>query len=441
MTSYQGNLSKLIIKNCVSTKDKMSKQIEICKLNKSQKQYIQDNLVVTTKMGKEISIFDFEDDMVNLPLYFGSQYSDEKQSQKGDFKECIGFIGNLKSEQEKVRNECMKFLSTIGTCILGAQPGFGKTITTIEIICRINVKTMILIKQTVVIEQWLESFQKYAPQKSVQKITSKTKINQDADIFILNPILLKNSDCINSKLYNICKNVKFLILDEVHLLLTEIFMKSLFKIHPFYLLGLSATPRRPKNDPFRNTFDWFFGPHIVERKLFRRHLVYIVKTNFEPDYLKYTPQGLDWNHVLNEQSENSMRNKIIVENILKFPNKIWLVLVKRVKHAEILQTLFKEKNFETELLIGSKIKFNKSCTILIGTTSKIGVGFDHAPINALCIAADVVEYFEQFLGRCMRDEKIEPIVLDFQDKLGVLNKHFYERVKEYKKYGGELMKI
>lgn len=41
----------------------------------------------------------------------------------------------------------------------------------------------------------------------------------------------------------------------------------------------------------------------------------------------------------------------------------------------------------------------------------------------------------------MRDEKIEPIVLDFQDKLGVLNKHFYERIKEYKKYGGELMKI
>lgn len=411
----------------------MSRHVEIKTLTFSQKQSIENVLMVTTKMGKPLSIFDFVDDFVNLPFYFGSQYIEPKPNNV-NFKECTGFNGKLKLDQEKVRDECITFLSTHGCCIMGAQPGFGKTITTIDIINRLNLKTMILVKQTVVVEQWIQSIQKYTPHIVVQKITRKTNIDEKAHVYILNPILLKNTDF--PALNRCCKNIQFLVLDEVHLLLTEMYMKSLFKIHPVYLLGLSATPRRPKGDPFENAFHWFFGPTLVERKLFRRHFVHVVKTHFQPEFLKYTTQGLDWNHVLNEQSKNVLRNKIIVRNVLKFPDKTWLILVKRVNHAELLQQLFQDKHVEPELLTGSKTIFDKSCRILIGTTSKIGVGFDHAPINALCIAADVVEYFEQFLGRCMRDDHIQPIVLDFQDDMRILQVHFHQRLKEYKKYGG-----
>jgi hypothetical protein len=90
-------------------------------------------------------------------------------------------------------------------------------------------------------------------------------------------------------------------------------------------------------------------------------------------------------------------------------------------------------------LTGSNKEFNKSTKILIGTTPKIGVGFDHSPIDALCMAADVLEYFEQFLGRCMRRQDVEPIVIDFKDDFKPLVRHLNIRIEKYIDYGGSVI--
>jgi len=425
----------------------MTARINIDDISREDKDFIQDTLVVVTNKNKQLSIFDIvqtkTECWIHLPLFFALRYSPKPFSTVP--KDCRGFLGELRPEQIKVRDECIKHLEVDGTCIMGTQPGFGKTITSIEMVCRINVKTMILVKQTVILNQWIKAFSCVAPHLKVQKISGNTAMNPDADVYILNPILMKpGSGSLLRGQLSLCNTVEFLILDEMHLIMTEMLLKSLYNIQPKYLLGLSATPRRPQNDPFKNVIKWFFGPNIVERKLFHPHTVHIVKTNYTPETLKYTPQGLDWNHVLNEQANSLERNCIIVSNVLKHKERIWLILVKRVSHAENLTNLFKERDIETETLVGTKTTFNKKCKILIGTTSKIGVGFDHAPINALCIAADVVEYFEQFLGRCMRVESSQeisqPIVFDFDDDFNILHKHCLHRISEYKKYGGIIIK-
>lgn len=417
----------------------MSCLINISALNKDHKKYIENTLVVETPLNRQISIFGLTKTKISLPFYFGHvfyQSVKEHISDNVSFDICTGFMGHLRPEQVVVRNECINFLKQDGVCIMGTQPGFGKTITSIEMMCRVEEKTMILVKQAVVLEQWIKSIEQYTPHKKIQKLESCSTMDTNADVYILNPLTLKPK----KNLHFDCSVVGFLIIDEMHLVMTEILMKSLFRIHPKYLLGLSATPRRPKDDPFQKTIEWFFGPNIVERKLNKSHDVVVVKTNFSPETLKYTPKGLDWNHVLNEQAADVDRNELIVKNVLKHPERVWLILVKRIAHAELLVAKFKNHNIDIETLYGSKLKFDQKCKILIGTTSKIGVGFDHKPINGLCVAADVVEYFEQFLGRCMRNEELKPLVLDFDDDMYVLHKHFLHRISQYKKHGGTICK-
>jgi hypothetical protein len=112
--------------------------------------------------------------------------------------------------------------------------------------------------------------------------------------------------------------------------------------------------------------------------------------------------------------------------------------VKRVEHARTLQALFSKAGVDSETIVGASREFDKSAKILIGTTPKIGVGFDHAPIDALCMAADVLEYFEQFLGRCMRRQDVKPIVIDFEDKFNPLIKHLRSRIQKYRECGGDV---
>ena len=86
--------------------------------------------------------------------------------------------------------------------------------------------------------------------------------------------------------------------------------------------------------------------------------------------------------------------------------------------------------------MGSNQEFDKKARILIGTISKIGTGFDHPSLDALMLAADVEEYFIQFLGRCMRTKEVEPIVFDLVDNYTVLKKHFNTRRSVYQEHGG-----
>jgi superfamily II DNA or RNA helicase len=349
------------------------------------------------------------------------------------------FQGKLRTDQIFVKNETIKYLKERGSAIISAKPGFGKTITSIDILCFLNVPTMIFVKQSIVAEQWIKSLKSFAPEKKILKL-SKNTFDETADVYIVNPILFKknnNTVFFKRNRLEMLKRVKFVIVDELHQIISKVLHKALFKVSPDYLLGLSATPYRPKQDPMMPAIDLFFGDKIVKNPLFKKHFVFVVKTYFSPEIkINQITKKLDWNNVLNDQAKNEKRNNIIIQCIQKFPNQTWLVLVKRVEHANILSEMLKKINLENCTLTGSTKTFDKRTKILIGTTCKLGTGFDHSPIDGLIIASDCVEYFEQFLGRCMRRLDVEPIIFDFEDSFGPLKKHLAIRVDKYKLHGG-----
>ncbi|ASZ85150.1 170R [Cherax quadricarinatus iridovirus] len=363
----------------------------------------------------------------------------ENKSEPIEFHQPETFDGKLRTLQEDVCKQAIGYLNETGSVIISSEPGFGKTIISVKTTCMINLPTVIFMKQTILMDQWIESFKTFAPSKKVCKISSFKDIEKnDSDVWIINPILLKKISFEESE--KIFSRIKFVVVDELHQIISKVLHRALFRIQPKYFLGLSATPYRPSSDPFQPVIEWFFGKNIIGTNLYRKHTVYCVNTNFRPNvkYQKFN-HSLDWNSVLTSQAESEKRNELIVSSVCKFPERNWIILVKRVNHATLLKNLFEKQGKVCETITGTKNKFDKSCKILIGTTSKIGVGFDHKPIDALCVAADIVGYFEQFLGRCMRKKDVEPVILDFVDNLPSLRKHFESRIEKYKKCGGSVL--
>jgi superfamily II DNA or RNA helicase len=165
-----------------------------------------------------------------------------------------------------------------------------------------------------------------------------------------------------------------------------------------------------------------------------------VNTSFKP-VIKYNIHGkMDWNALLEDQAADEKRNRLILRIIEQNPSRTFLVLVKRIKQGKWLAKEIADKLGEDYVatLFGSNQTFDRSCKVLIGTNSKIGTGFDFEKLDTLLLAADVVEYYIQFIGRIMRREDVNPVIFDLVDQNKTLYNHFLTRSKVYKKHGGEI---
>lgn len=404
----------------------MACKLQLDTIDTEDKVYLQDTLLV----GDECC-YDFDEHTLYLPFCYGFETFDIPLPEVVQTWSGV-FNGELRPEQVSVASKASHMLSIKHSSIIACHPGFGKTITAIYLACKFGMKTLIVINKIILVNQWKEAISKFTTHK-VQYLDSKTtEIDDDAQFYIINAInIQKHSRGTFDK-------IKFVVVDELHQIITKVLSQSLLHLTPAYILGLSATPYR--FDDYDKAIKWFFGSSVIGKNLKKDHKVYYVESQFVPE-IKYIGRKLDWNAVLQSQAENEDRNKLIVSTINKFPNRTWLILVKRVAHATTLVAMFKELGHTCETLLREKVTFDKTAKILIGTTSKIGVGFDHADIDALCIAADVKNYFVQFLGRCMRREECVPIVIDILDKFSVLKKHFQEREKAYKTHGGVVSKL
>jgi|TARA_B110000259_G_scaffold188246_1_gene245902 superfamily II DNA or RNA helicase len=342
----------------------------------------------------------------------------------------ITFNTDLRDEQKKVVSESTKLLSKKGSVIISCFTGFGKTICSIYLACKIGLKTLIIVNKIILIKQWEESIQQFCSENvSVQKLTSKSN-KKESDFYIINA---QNVEKMGRDFFN---DIGLVIVDEAHLIMAERLSKSLQYVHPRYLIGLTATPYRP--DGLNLLLDFYFGPDKIIRKLFRDHLVYKVDTGFKPPIEYTTNNKVNWGALLDAQANNEERNNLIIEIIKHFKDRNFLVLTKRISQGEYLLKKLRCENESVTSLLGNNQEFDKNARILIGTNSKVGTGFDHKKLDALLLAADVEEYFIQYLGRVFRTQDGIPLIIDLIDKNNILNKHWLTRKGVYKEHGGTI---
>ena len=312
-------------------------------------------------------------------------------------------------------------------------------------------RTLVLVNKIILVEQWIEAVQNFTNLKKgsgVVKVTPPSKSQREnpaklkkwKDKIDSSSIMVMNALTVSKLSDGFFEDVGCLIVDECHQLMSPCLSEALLYVHPRYVIALSATPYR--SDGLNKLLDIYFSEERLIRKLTKPHTVYEVRTGFKPT-ADLTEQGrLDWNALLNSQSEDEDRNNMIIDAAVELSKRrTILILTKRVDQAAYLENNIRKAGISVDGLYGTKKKFDKNVSVLVGTASKIGVGFDHKNLDCLILASDVEAYFIQFLGRVFRREDVEPIILDFVDTNPTIRKHFRTRKAVYLKHGGKVVTI
>jgi hypothetical protein len=409
------------------------------------------NLVLTPKetvygINDPIECYDLFDDLEGTKLIsipFNYYYTNKDKFQ------CITpphhppssgykFSGKMKENQLTIRDKCLKKLNKYNSLLLSLCTGGGKTVLGIYLMYKIGLKSCILAHRKFLIDQWKQRISEFAPTARVQILNTKTKIDPDADIYIM------NIDSVHKREYNCFSHVGVLVIDEAHIACSPVRIKSFFKFTPRYMICLTATPDERSDKLDMQMFDLYVGKNSrVHRSLWREHNVYKYDTNFFP-IIKYSRMGrLDWTDILGQQAENEKRNNCIVDVISKFKHVNFIVLCKRVIQAKYLHKELLSRGDSVDIYTGEHKYFNFNTRVLISSFSKTGLGFDWVPTSSdgkpldmgLIMASDVEAYFLQYLGRVFRSDK-SPIVIDFVDKFGPMVNHWKTRSKHYVATGG-----
>lgn len=376
---------------------------------------------------KLISVFAMDQNLAFLPFYYARSHP--RPARESFPSISPKFIGTLRPHQEEVKKEAIQALNKYGAVTIAAYPSFGKTSLAIHISTLIKLPVLILCHRIVLIDQWKKSIEKFCPEARVQILSGNDKM-EPCDFYIM------NAANVPKKSRSFYSTIGFLIVDESHLIMAESLSRSMTYILPRYVLGLSATPYR--YDGLNILFDLYFGPEKIERKLFRKHTVYKVETGFKPQ-VEITRTGrMDWGNLIQQQSEYMPRNELIIRIVKHFSDRVFLILCKRISQAKyLIQRLNEEKELVTSL-VGTEQEYDPSARILVGTSSKCSVGFDHPRLNTLLLAVDLEQYFIQVLGRVFRTPEVEPVIFDLVDTNSVLTKHFKSRCATYIEHGGDI---
>lgn len=415
----------------------MSRRLELKRIRCEDREYIRRHLTAAWVTGEMQSCFDVDDnDGIYVPFAFGhSTFKSKRDLQPSTSSTTVAsFVSNLRPAQTKLVDDVNKQLDMKKCIIIEACTGFGKTVCAIKIIADRGLRACVVCNRIMIMEQWQRSFQKHAPSLKAVIVSSTTGGDVfDGDVAIVNAVNIPK----RSRSY--WSSIDVLVVDELHQIVTKTYTPNLLLFEPQFIIGLSATPYR--TDDYHKVIGWIFGDVKVGEPLNRKHSVEYIQSDFIP-VRRFVRGKLDWNEVLNSQASDVRRNELIVRLIVeRVVGRTWIVLVKRVSHAVELERMFKARNIVCSTLVGSSTTFDENASVLIGTTSKIGVGFDHANVDSLCIAADVDNYFVQFLGRCMRRPECHPLVLDIVDDFGPLRRHFDNRRVEYERHGGNVVQI
>jgi superfamily II DNA or RNA helicase len=420
----------------------MSFRILIDELSEEQKEKIANELTIKpepVKKGKSyftpktqaIEIFSVEGEHVIIPFSFAIKLGFKKPKATIYNKINIPFSGSLRSMQKEIKDEAITNLNTYGATLISCYPGFGKTILSIYIASKIGLQTIIIVNRVVLMKQWKEAIENFCGANAKVFICdSKKQYVPNCDFYICNAINVKKieEECL--------KTIGTVIVDEAHLIMSSVLSQSLRFLFPKYLIGLSATPYR--TDGFNILLDHYFTENKIIRKMHQPHLVYKINTTFTPE-IEYDRNGnLNWGKIIEAQSLNEDRNNLIIKIIQQFKDRTFLILTKRVEGANILLEKLKIINESVDTFIESKTEFDRHCRILIGTTSKVGVGFDHDKLDALILASDLEEYFIQYLGRVFRRHDTTPVVFDLVDNNPILKRHFATRKSTYMEAGGTI---
>lgn len=364
------------------------------------------------------------------------------------------FSGSLRETQLGVVDSYLKPAPHDGMICL--QTGGGKTVCGLYIASQLKVKTLIVVHNTFLKDQWEERIRHFLPNARIGRIQGETTDVADKEIVIAMIQSISMKEYPREVFYGF----GLTIVDECHHIASEVFVQAFPKITAQHMLGLSATPDR--KDGLMFVIEWFLGPILYKSESADKEDpdVRVEVFKFEPDdtdfnTVVYNHQGvMSVANMVNKLAEfaprTSMISRLLDDVVGSEPGRQILVLSDRVQHCKDILEALPETLKEQACILAQTVPAAKraewcaSKKILIATYSMCKEGFDVPSLNTLLMATPRPD-IDQIVGRILRTEKskrtIHPLILDIVDS--TFRRQFQQRLGLYKKrnYQVDIMEL
>ena len=379
-----------------------------------------------------------------IPRYYGIKNYGKPLTYKINDGDDIDlpFKGELRDYQVNIVNTFMKSVeNNNGGGLLEVPCGRGKTICALNIISKLKKKTLVIVHKGFLLNQWIERIEQFLPNAKIGKIQGQVIDIEDKDIVIgmLQSLSMKDYSC------EVFSSFGLTVVDEVHHIAAEVFVRSLFKIVTPYVLGLSATMQR--KDGLTKVFKMFLGDIIYKEKRDGNDKVIVKAYTFltnDDDFneVKYDYRGNPaYSTMISKLCTYNPRNeyiiKIIIDTLNKNDNQQLMILA----HNKNLLTYFykglEHRGYDSigYYVGGMKekdLKISETKKIIIATYAMASEALDIKTLTTLVMATPKTDV-TQSVGRILRTKHIQPLVIDIIDSHDLFQNQWNKRLTYYMK--------
>ncbi len=360
----------------------------------------------------------------------------------------VTFQSEIRDYQHEIINPYMEKVKNQSGGIISVGCGKGKTVMALNILSRIQKKTLIIVHKEFLMNQWIERAEQFLSGAKIGIIQGNTVdiIGKDIVIGMLQSISMKDYP------KGTFDSFGLIIFDECHHLGAEVFSKALLKTGCPYTLGLSATPNR--KDGLTKVFLAFLGNYAyksdkdVDSNVLVRLYYY---KNDDQSYCREEHIGftkINMSKMTNNICYHKRRNDFIVSLVPEFitDKRRVLILSERKEQLKYLKETIDNLNICTSgyYLGGMKqsaLDQSMTCDVMLGTFNMISEGFDCKALNTLIMVSPRSD-IEQSIGRILRlqphERTVLPIVVDIADTFSVYTALSKKRKDYYEKEGYEI---
>lgn len=402
------------------------------------------------------------------------------------------YIGVSNPNQQIVVEHIMNMFRSNPKCsglTLKMQAGTGKSFTAMDIIGRVRRKTMIVVPNTYLLNQWVKILSEFFPSATIGELYGKKKTDGDIIVCIINTLSelelfettvkepiegtkkFKKVKTIIS-VDKLLKQIGLTIFDESQMYVSKEFRKSFSRIHSRFTIGLSATPdiREDKLDIIHRSW---LGPIVTASELKGysadqdsfTSTATLIEYHGMDDHVKYNIRDdgvLDYQSIVASLVSDPNRNKMLIDEIklLATSGKYVFVFSDRRSHLEHLFDLIESdpdcdnlelsipESEKTVILYGGSSdetidKANVLSSIIFTTYQYSSTGVSIKKMDALVLATPRRSNMTQIINRVFRlgsDQSIERSIVDIVDaKMPIKNQH-KDRIIAYKERGSTIVK-
>jgi len=353
-----------------------------------------------------------------------------------------------------------------GYGIIKGDPGSGKTVMGLLALARMKQTTLLMMKQTDGIGQWIGEIRRHTniddleEEHEMRLVGSISEAVKKSQWFPITVATVQTFQYERGKrwLRKHRNSFGLLLLDEVHDFGAPVYSKVVQAINPFSFLGLSATIER--TDHRHHLIFDTVGPVVAEGKARQMPpTVWFIETGVEAPawvYQKPFPDYYQWNVVLAELVKNEERYEIIQKYLRQDfdDGRIVAAISQRRQLARKLYEMMSQDNYDVAYVDGKTpkrvreaiyedLRQGKYQGIFAGKVLNQLVNLPSVDCLHFVTPAKSKTVTEQGYGRARRwlKGKRNPIIRDYVDSGGQLDGAYKSRVRTCRANGWKIRKI